>query len=74
MLTVLRSLALLDEAYTIKSASLNIIIRWPKTDFSNQGERPQTMTALPSLKRKVGYGDKEVNADDKRNKMVIDAA
>lgn len=73
MLTVLRSLALLDGAYTNKLVSLKIWILWLKLNLK-QGERPQTLTALPTtLKRKVGYGNKEVKVNnetsEKRNKM-----
>ena len=74
MLTVLRSLALLDGAYTIKLAGLSKLIQLFISDFYNhwQGEKPQTLTVLPTLRRKVGYGDHNGETSDKRNKMLID--
>jgi len=59
MLTVLRSLALLDAAFTIKMGE--------KT-------RMPPVLAVPTLKRKVGYNDSEEKRNDKRDKMLVDQA
>ena len=72
MLTVLQSLALLDGAYSIKLAGLNKLIQWCKSDCYNQGENLQTLTALPTLKCKVGYGDQRGETSNKCNTMAID--
>lgn len=69
MLTVLRSLALLDEAFTINLVSLLEKNQRPNIDITKV-EKP-TAHVLPTLKRKVGYNNLE-KMSEKRDKMVVD--
>lgn len=80
MLTILRSLALLDESFTISLVSPLKTIQYIKTLIYGKGGKPTvTMpSVLPTLKRKVGYnhdagGEKRDNSDTgKRDKMAVD--
>lgn len=85
MLTILRSLALLDEAFTNNFVAVSL----PKTNLSqrpdidiiiiDKGDKPTAPSVLPALKRKVGYNSTNFYASqeeslrvDKREKMVVD--
>jgi hypothetical protein len=80
MLTILRSLALLDESFTMNLVSLLKEFS-DLTLIHNKGEKAttRTPTALLTLKRKVGYSDTEgTSGREKRNnkndsKMAVDA-
>jgi hypothetical protein len=77
MLMILRSLALLDKAFTTKPVSLPKMIQCPTSKINVRqlkGEKTTpSVTGLQTLKRKVGYNLNDTEErSEKRNKMVVD--